>query len=192
VPGSVLNVGLLALGVEPGANATWRPKQPQPTPEEVRAGAERFDVTPPSGDSLYLYLGWRSGGETYFFRIEDLIRNLAAGRAMRRHAWVYLGSKMVPSGRKDGGEAFAADVYQNLICVSFFPEGYTLLTGALEECLDDSIWMLNAWLLPERGTRLAMIASRQRIDAPSEAIAKLLPEVATPATEPPPDDSRQK
>lgn len=184
VPGSVLNVALLALGLEPGANAEWRPKDPQPTVEELRAGAQRFDVTPPSGDALYLYVGWRSGEETYFYRVEDLIRNLAAGQAMRRHAWVYLGSSMVPSGKKDGSESFAADVYQNLICVTYFREGYTLLTGALPECIDQSIWMLNAWLVPERGTRLAMIASTARLDAPTPRILELLPEVAPPSGEP--------
>src|SRR5688572_33269293 len=95
VPGSVLNVALLALGLELGANAEWRPKDPQPTVEEMRAGAPRFDVTPPSGDALFLYVGWKSGEETYFFRVEDLVRNLATGQSMRRHAWVYLGSQMV-------------------------------------------------------------------------------------------------
>jgi hypothetical protein len=184
VPGSVLNVAMLALGAEPGRNAEFRPKDPQPTLEELRAGAKRFDVTPPSGDSLYLYVGWKSGEEVHFFRLEDLIRNLAAGQSMRRHSWVYLGSQMVPSGKKDGSEVFAADLYQNLICIAFFREGHTLLTGALPECVDQGIWMLNSWLLPERGTRLEMFASNARLDAPTPRMIELLPEVEPPTGEP--------
>jgi hypothetical protein len=182
---SVLNVALLALGLEPGSNADWTPKDPRPSEEELRAGVSPYDVRAPQGDGLYLYVGWKSAGETYFFRVEDVLRDLGSGRAMKRHRWVYLGSRMVPSGREGQGDAFAADVYRNLINVAFFREGYTLLTAALPECLDQTVWMVNAWLVPERGSRLEMVMSRERIEGLPPEIERLLPALVEGA--PPPD-----
>jgi len=121
---SLLNAGVLALGVTPGANAQWKliedaPKsEPAPgtdappsddptdepseetpaldeTPGDGR-GPERpeYRVTPPSGDGLYMHATWREGDEIYFFRVEDLIANLETGRSMPRHKLVYLGSRI--------------------------------------------------------------------------------------------------
>lgn len=180
---SVLNAALLALGLEPGKNATWKPVDPPPTEEQMRAGARPYDVEAPAGDGLYLYVGWRRGDERYFFRIEDLIRNLGEGASMRRHAWVFLGSKMISKSKKSDEQVFAADVYQNLICISFFSEGFTLLTGALPECVAQNVWMLNAWVLPPTGSRLRMFFSRERIEHLTSDLEALLPEVAS-AVEP--------
>lgn len=174
----LLNAALLALGLEPGVNATWKPVEPPPTEEQMRAGARPYDVEPPSGDALYLYVGWRRGGESYFFRIEDLIRNLGEGASMRRHAWVFLGSKWIAKSKKSDEKVFAADVYQNLICISYFSEGFTLLTGALPECVAQNVWMLNAWVLPPTGSRLRMFFSRERIEHLPSELEALLPEVA--------------
>lgn len=186
VNASVLNVALLALGATPGTNATWTHKDPKPSDADLRAGVSPYEVTLPTGTGFYLYLGWRAEGETYFFRVEDLMRNLATGQAMKRHEWVFLGSRMVPSMRRNSepAEEFAADVYQNLINVAFFREGYTLLTGALPDCVDQGIWMLNSWLTPERGSRVAMVISRRKIDRLTAELDQLLPEVSPPATEP--------
>ncbi len=181
---SVLNAAILALGVEPGTNALWTPVDPPPTEDALRAGASPYEVTPPAGDGLYLYVAWREGGETYFYRAEDLVRDLASGRSMRRHAWVYLGSQMVPSERGGTPDTFAADLYQNLINISFFTEGYTLLTGALAECLNQTTWVANAWLLPERGTAVTLLLSRRRLTfLPEEWVARVAalgPELAGP------------
>jgi hypothetical protein len=161
---SVLNTALLLLGVDPGKarNAAWVAKDPAPTEEEMRAGAHPFDVTLPEGDRFYLYVAWRSGEERFLYRMEDLVRNLRTGRSMRRHAWVYLGSRMV---RVDdsGKEVFAADVESNLINVSFFPQGNTLVTAAVEDSVFQTIWLPNAWLLPERGTEVRIVFARERV-----------------------------
>jgi hypothetical protein len=173
---SVLNTALLLLGVDPekARNATWAAKDPAPSEDELRAGVRPFDVTLPEGDRFYLYVAWRSGDERFLYRMEDLLRNLRTGRSMRRHAWVYLGSRMV---RVDdsGKEVFAADVESNLINVSFFPQGNTLVTAAVEDCVFQTIWLPNAWLLPERGAEVRIVFARQRVlDLPDEH----LPEVA--------------
>ena len=184
VTASVLNVALIALGVERGTNAEWRATEPRPTEEELRAGASPYQVTVPKGDGFFLYAGWRAAGETYFFRVDDLIRNLGTGQSMQRHEWVYLGSRMVPGGKSGAPEQFAADIYQNYINIAFFHEGYTLLTGALPECVDQTVWMLNAWLVPERGSRVALVLSRSRLEAPTPEIARLLPELEPSASAP--------
>lgn len=184
---SVLNVALLALGVAPGSNAEWRAKDPQPSEAELRAGASPYEVTLPQGAGFFLYVGWRKGEETFVYRVEDLIRNLATGAAMKRHEWVYLGSRVVPNGRKGAAAAdvFGADVYQNLVNIAFFREGLTLVTGSIADCVEQGIWMMNSWLVPERGTRVTLFFARGRLNASDPQVLALLPTVDTerPATE---------
>jgi len=170
---SAVNVALLALGAEPGKNAVWKLKDPVPSEEERRAGKSPYDIEPPTGAGFYLYAGWRRGSDVYFFRMEDLVRDLGTGQTMRRHRWVYLGSRMVMN-RETKKEEFAADVYQNLVNISFFSDGNTLLTGALPECLEQGIWMSNPWLLPARGESVLIVFSRELLDrAPAQWIERL-------------------
>lgn len=173
---SVLNVALLTLGLEPGTNAAWKPKDPPVTDEELRNGVSPYEVTPPAGDGLYLYVGWREAGEVYFFRMEDLLRNLLTGRAMQRHRWVYLGSRMVFDPDR-GAEVFAADIYHNIVNVSFFSEGYTMVTGALPECIEQTIWMANGWLVPARGSPVRLVFSLEPLQTVPTSLVELLPEV---------------
>jgi len=172
---SLLNTALLALGVEPGTNAQWHPVEPPPTDEELAAGAELYEIELPAGDGFYLYAAWREGDELYWFRVEDLLQNLESGRSMRRHRWVYLGSRMVADPRRPDTEAFAADLFHNLVNVSFFGEGYTLVTGALAECLEQTIWVANAWLVPPRGTAVELIFARERLERLPDAWIEALP-----------------
>lgn len=161
---SVLNTAFLALGVEPGSNAVWASKSPMPTEEELKAGASPYEITAPQGDGFYLYVTWRDGDETYFYRVEDVVRNLATGRCMERHRWVYLGSRMV-EWEKANELAFAAEMMGNLINIAFFEQGDTMLTGSLPACVEQSIWMGNSWLLPERGQGVKLIFARDRLDS---------------------------
>lgn len=170
----ILNAAFLALGVTPGTNASWEEKDPPPTEEELRQGASPYEVVAPTGDGLYLYVGWREGDETFFFRAEDLIRDLDRGRTMRRQAWTFLGSAMMRRG-EDGPELFAASAEGNLINVSFFSAGHTLLTGTTRDCIKQTVWLPNAWLLPPRGSELRLVASRARLDAPPASLAGILP-----------------
>jgi hypothetical protein len=184
---SRLNAALLALGVSPGRNAKWKPKDPPPTEEEIRDGVAPYVVEPPSGDGFCLYAAWREGGETHFHRVDDLLRNLETGRSMRRHPWVFLGSRVVRMRSKDGPkdaskdsgtrEVFAADVEGNLINIAFFEEGNTLVTAALPECLKQTIWLANGWLLPQRGSPVALVFSRRSLESPPEGMAAGFPEV---------------
>jgi len=168
---------LLALGVEPGRNAEWNLKDPAPSPEDMRDGASPYVVETPSGDGFFLYAAWREGGETHFHRVEDLLRNLESGRSMRRHRWVYLGSRMVRTRGSEAKELFAADIEGNLVNISFFEEGNTLLTCALPECLKQTIWLANGWLLPQRGSPLHLILAREVLATLPPSMEKGLPEV---------------
>jgi len=168
-----LNTALLTLGVQPGSNAQWAPKVPAPTDEELRAGASAHDVTLPSGDGFYIYAAWTEGDESYLYRIEDLLRDLGRGRTMQRHRWVYLGSRMTTRG-PDKETVFAATAEGNLINVAFFSQGYTLLTPALEACVEQTIWLPNAWLLPEMHSPVLFLFSRERItDLPASMSARV-------------------
>lgn len=176
VEGSALNAAFLALQLEPGTNARYEPIEPPPGEEELRAGANAYRVLTPEGTGLYLYAAWREGDETYFFRVEDLVNDLAAGRSMRRHAWVYLGSRF-RTLREGEPERFMADVEGNLVNISFFYEGNTLFTAALPECVSQTIWAANAWLLPPRGTEVALLFSRERLTRVPDDLLASLPRV---------------
>jgi len=180
VPASVINTALLALGLHAGQNATWRAKDPRPTDEQLRAGAAPYEVTVPQGDALELYVAWRQKDDVFFYRVEDLLRNLLSGASMQRHRWVYLGSKLLPRDprqKEAPKEVFAADVYQNLINIAYFSEAYTLLTAALPECVEQTIWLPNAWLVPQRGAEVAFILARGHLDVVPAAFAAQLPQI---------------
>lgn len=162
---TALNAALLALGLEPGKNARLVASELALDPGEInerggpgageltaQAAASAPEVLSPSGDGLYMHVGWREEDETYFFRVDDLIINLSSGRTLRRHAWVFLGSRLVRprvrAGQPTPPEVFAAEIEGNLINISFFFGGNTLVTAARPECIEQSIWVANSALLP--------------------------------------------
>jgi hypothetical protein len=167
---SLLNAALLLLGVESGHNARWEEGQGV---DEL--GRPQRTVHPPEGDGFYLYAAWREQGETYFFRVEDLVRNLESGRTLRRHRWVYLGSRFAAL-RPGQPEIFVADAEGNLINLSFFFQGNTLLTAAPEECLAQTIWAANEWLIPEQGEPVRLFFARRPLERLEPAWAAALPE----------------
>jgi hypothetical protein len=162
---SVLNTALVTLGAKKGENVRWVEKNPPPSEEQIRNGAATYDVLPPTGETFFMYLAWAQDGETYFYRLEDLITNLERGRAMRRHGWVYLGSRMVQPKPTEPTEVLAADLEGNLINLSYFRAGNTLFTACLDDCLKQTIWAPNAPLLPPTASRLTMIFSHDRLNA---------------------------
>lgn len=174
---SELNVALLALGVQPGRNASWTPRDPPPTRDEMLAGAQAYDVQVPEGDGFLMYLAWKENGELFFFRLEDLIRNLQSGRSLRRHSWVYLGSRSVPSREDPKRELYVADLEGNLINLCFFEQGNTLLTGSLPECLQQTIWVGNSSLVPPSGEPVLFVFSRKVLDCCPEALRARVPTI---------------
>ncbi len=175
---SQLNVALLALGVKPGHNASWSLRDPAPTPEEMHAGTSAYVVKPPEGDGFYIYAAWKSGGESFLYRVEDLLLDRATGQTMRRHKWVYLGSRLVHPRDTDAQEAFAADLEGNIVNIALFEQGNTLVTAALQECLTQTIWMTNFWLVPPRDSDVEIIFSRERLASLPADLELGLPVVA--------------
>lgn len=178
----------------PGGGGAPTPAQapseaPAPSEEplqDVGAAADevprrpRFRIELPSGDGLFLYAAWRSEGEAYFFRVEDLLANVRQERAMRRHRFVYLGSRWVEP--KPGAQpAFAADLEQNLINLVFFSAGNTLLTAAVRESEDEEAWFANPWLLPDSDQPVLFLLSRQALATLPAALEERLPESLFPS-----------
>jgi len=175
VLGSMMHAGLTAVGVGQGKNAAYVEVDPQPTEEELRAGAKRYSMTYPSGDGIFPYLAWREGEEVYFVRVEDVINNAVSGRTMDRHRWVYIGSRFAKL-REDSPEVFMADAEQNLINLAFFTEGNTLCTASLPECEIQTIWSANPWVLPPPGEPVRLILSHERLSSLPPGLATDLPE----------------
>lgn len=170
---SLLNAGLLALGLEPGENMRFEAVAPDHV--ALEQGAAEVRLVPPTGDGVLPYLAWKEGDEVYFVRVEDVLCDLAAERSMRRHRWVFLGSRFANFG-PDRGEQFVADVEGNLINLAFFTEGSTIATSALPECLDQTIWGANDWLLPPRGEAVQLILATERLRSVPATFASALPE----------------
>lgn len=176
---SVLNTALLGLGVAPGRNARWIRREPD--------GADArpaFETQPPEGDGLYLHAAWKRGDELHLYRIEDLVLDRSTGAAMRRQKFVYLGSSMVRTAA-DAPPVFAADVEGNLVNVSFFEEGRTLLTTSAPECVRQTVWLPNGWLLPQTGERVQLVFARSRLSSLPDKLAERLPDLG--AAEAPPE-----
>lgn len=183
---SLINAGLLLLGAEPGVNA-----YPEDLGGVDERGRTERRVHPPAGDGFFLYAGWCEQGESYFFRIEDLLRNLASGRSLRRHRWVYLGSRFAAL-KPDAPESFLADVEGNLINLSFFFQGNTLLTAALPECAEQTIWAANEWLLPPTDAPVRLFFTRVPLETLPDGLRASLPEVPgeAPSGAQPPGNGR--
>jgi hypothetical protein len=173
-----LNAMLLVLGLQPGKNAEWKSVVDPELPTEAggarnQPARETYQVIPPSGDGAYLYVAWHEGEERYFYRLEDLVRDLERGRTMRRHPLVYLGSFVAESRE---GPAFAATKEGNLINAALMRNGSTLFTTGLEECDQQSNWLANSWLLPQRGSELALVVSRQVLHCAPAELLPLMPQ----------------
>lgn len=180
VPSS-LNVALLALGVKPGRNVTWARRDPAPTPEQLKNGESAYAAQAPAGDGFYFYAAWKSADETYLYRVEDLLLDRSTGRTMRRHKWVYLGSRLIKTREDKQGESFAADLEGNLVNVALFEQGNTLLTASLPECVNQTIWMANYWITPPREAQVELIFSRERLTSLPPDVEARLPAVQTEA-----------
>ncbi len=194
-----LTAAMLALGVSQGSNVKYVAKDPPPTREEVRSGVRTHDVVAPTGGETYLYAAWREAAgardprtgefpsETlHFHRMEDLLLDLVRGRSMRRHPWTWIGSRMIQDPSNGGGEVLAATSMGNLINVAFFSQGDTLITAALPECVVQTGWRPNVWLLPDRGSEVLFIMSTAELDGLPSDLLPSVPFVPEPVGEPAP------
>lgn len=171
-----LNTAMLLLGVQAGKNVVYKEVDPPPTREEFEAGASLYEIEPPSGDGFYLYVSWQGvnaegEAETFLYRAEDLVVNVAGDRTYQRGKWVYLGSRFIRP-HKDAAEFFAAEGEGNLISICYFSPANQLLTGADREADNQYIWYPNMFLLPEIGHKVKFLISLEKLEsAPPTAVA---------------------
>ncbi len=162
---SLLTAAVFLLGLERGKNVEYREKNPPPTEEEMRSGVSPYETIPPSGNGLYVYVEWSEGEEVRQYRAEDLIQSDRTGRSLPRQSWVFLGSRFVRPARGDP-EVFAAEVEGNLVAVSYFALGNQILTYPHPDAASQNAFTPNAALLPDRGSPVRIIFSRERLERP--------------------------
>ena len=61
------------------------------------------------------------------------------------------------------------------------------VTGSLPQCLEQTIWMLNGWLVPERGSPVRLFFSRRPMNGPPADLIDTLPELPESALSSEPD-----
>ena len=137
---SVLNGALLALGLTPGKNATYREKDPPPTREEVEAGADFVDVFPPEGMAVFMTVSWTDEeDQKHDLPIEDLILDMTTGKIVDAMEWIFLGGRMAPIYRNEP-PVFVADYEGNLVSICYLEPSNHLATMKHERARDDMIW----------------------------------------------------
>ena len=76
---SILNTGLLALGVKVGKNASFKKKDPMPSEDELRAGADPYILVPPSGGEMFMTVSFQDeAGKKVEVPVEELLLDWTA------------------------------------------------------------------------------------------------------------------
>lgn len=174
---SLIHAAMLALGYEKGVNARAVPKDPFPTEEEYKKGAETHDRFPPKGQEVFLTVQWKDekSGKIHQYRIQDLYHDLVHGGTVKNAHYVYLGSRMARLYKGEEPQ-YMADVEQNLISNYYVMPDNQLITVVHKHAWDDSIWFPAMDRLPPKGHLVTFIFSRKQI-------AKAQP-LAEPASKP--------
>ncbi|MCA8943947.1 MAG: hypothetical protein KDB80_15390 [Planctomycetes bacterium] len=189
---SLLNAGLLAIGLERGNNARVEEIEPAPTLEEVQAGAEWMRVYPAEGKSMWMTLTWEDDGEKHVdVPVEALLLDLTTGETLRDNRWVFLGGNMAPLLRGED-PVFMADYQGNIVSSCYMYPNNHLVTVVHERANSDDNWWLVQDLCPPPGTKMKMTFHRDKPDsvvARESALAKDAErKAAEPAQDEPPQD----
>jgi hypothetical protein len=140
---SLLNAAFLALGLEPGENARTEELDPQPTIEEIEAGAPWFRVIPPTGPEIWITGRWvdEESGETRELAIEDFLIDVSTGLWVQGNRWHYIGGRIDAPYRGDE-PVFLADQQGNVISIPYMAPGNHLITMSHELCSDQENWWI--------------------------------------------------
>lgn len=158
---SILNAGLLMLGLEAGKNADYQEKVPAPTLEEIEAGADPVIVTPPQGKPFWITVHWTTAdGTKKDYCIEDLLLDLATEKPVETIGWVYLGGRMAKI-YKDEPEVYVADFEGNLFSICYLTPDNHLATMVHERARDDQNWWLTDALQPP-DTEVQLVVHKQK------------------------------
>lgn len=161
---SLVTTALHVLGLQPGANVQYKDKNPLPKDEEIAEGVLPYEVVPPQGDGVFIYVQWKAGDETRRYRIEDLILNTKRGKTAARVKWIFLGSRMLAGPKKDSPAVFAADLEENFVSLCYFSAGNQVLTNPDLDAQEQHLYFPNPWLLPEKGSNVSLIFSKEKLE----------------------------
>ncbi|MCR4413073.1 MAG: YdjY domain-containing protein [Thermoguttaceae bacterium] len=148
---SLVHIGLLALGVEPGHPVQYQPK-----------------YVPASGPEIEVTLIWKDEkGTRKTARGQDWVRNVKTKQAME-HPWVFAGSDWIDNPYTKRKE-YRADVEGYLICVSNFPGA--LLDLPVASSADDSELLFDAFTerIPHKGTPVTIVLAPKKPPAAAGA-----------------------
>jgi hypothetical protein len=174
---SVLNAALLALGLVPGKNVSYKEKDPLPTEEEVRQGVDWLIVTPPEGPQVWFTIAWRDGeGRRHEHVLEDLLMDYATGEAVEAGDWIYLGGRMMSPYRGEP-PVYIADLEGNLVSCCYLDPANHLVTLRHERARSDQNWWITD-LCPEPGTQMALTLHNVKPGLATEREARLAKEKA--------------
>jgi hypothetical protein len=166
VKASSIKAGMIGLGYEDGTNADTREKNPLPTEEEIKNGAEWFEVIPPKGTRLWIYVEWQGKDKKPVrHKAEDLWIDVNSEDQTppKSVKWVFFGGRMAPLYRGEP-PVFVADFEENLISMCYMKPDNHLITGDHEQAREDKIWWPNMKILPETGTPVRLILSKKPLE----------------------------
>ena len=171
---SLLNAALLALDLTPGTNVTYKEKDPAPSEEEMRAGADWLIITPPKGTPVWFTVKWTDkDAKVHEVAVDDILMDVTTGEAVEGADWIYLGGRMAAPYR---GEApvFIADLEGNLVSTCYVEPTNHLVTLRHERARSDQNWWLTeACPPPETEVALTIHAKKPKLVVEREArIAK--------------------
>lgn len=166
---SLLNTGLLLLGLEPGTNARVEEKDPLPTLEEVQAGAEWLTVFPPEGQRVYLTADWEFDGQKHKdVPIEELLRDTTTGEAVIDNHWIFLGGNHAPLLRGED-PVFVGDYQGNIVSSCYMHPPNHLVTMVHERARDEQNWWVTS-IVPDPGTPVRITF---HLDMPASVKARI-------------------
>jgi hypothetical protein len=145
---SMINACILALGFEKG--------------QPVRASKDG-KVLPPQGEPIHVYVEWAGeDGEAIRARGEDLVYNIEKKEPMSRGKWVYVGSRFE---RMYGSSevAYMADLTGDVIATYSWPN--TIIDNTTSEGSDDIYYTCLTPRIPEVGTKVTLVLSREEMEA---------------------------
>jgi hypothetical protein len=163
---SNVNAALLSLGLEPGSTVIYRKKDPPPPPEDVESGkASAYEVLPPSGTVVHIYVHYEGWGERPYRPLEDLIMDLRTRKPLERVGWVYVGSRFanVLLGKKRVRQ-YMADMERNVVALYLTGYGNAIFDVNTVDGIDDSLFDVNPEAAPPLGAKVSLVFSLEEIE----------------------------
>ena len=145
---SDIQVGLLAIGLKPGAPITFNP------------GAQKW--TPPTGPPLHISVEFQKDGKTLSYPAYRWLRNIKTRQEPKAFTWVFAGSRVMQDGK------FAADITGYIVSICNFDLTMIDVPDLVSSANETLEWERNADLMPAAGTIVWMVIEPAgKADAPA-------------------------